>query len=86
MNQDEVIIDVRDPEKYDSEHIAGAVNFPHTSIEAGNSPDLPKAAPIVLYCGTGNKASRMKAKLEEQGFTNLKSTSLPRLKHDSAEK
>jgi rhodanese-related sulfurtransferase len=81
MNQDEVIIDVRDPDKYNSDHIAGAVNFSHTQIDAGQVPDLPKDAPIVLYCGTGNKAGRMKAQLEQEGFTNLRSTSLPRLKH-----
>lgn len=76
---DPTIIDVRDPEKYDAKHVKGAINHSHTKILAGEGPDLPKDAPIVTYCGSGNKAARMKAELERQGYTNVQSTSLPKL-------
>ena len=79
------IIDVRDPEKYAARHVKGAQSLPHTQILAGEKPDLPKDAPIVTYCGSGNKAKRMKAELQKLGFTNVESTSLPKLEKDGKE-
>lgn len=77
---DEIIIDVRDPEKYEAEHFPGAISHSHAKITGKELPKLPKDTPIVLYCGSGNKAARMKKELEADGFTNVQSTSLPFLK------
>lgn len=77
--QEPTIIDVRDATKYQQKHIKGAKNFEHTQILAGQTPGIDKDMPVVLYCGSGNKASKMKDQLEKQGFTSVSSTSLPSL-------
>ena len=74
------IIDVRDSSKFEEDHANGAVNFSHSEIEKGNFPDLAKDSEIVLYCGSGNKAARMREKFEQAGFSNVTSTSLPALR------
>ena len=44
-----VIVDVRPPESYEVEHIAGAVNVPWAKLKDGYA-QLPKDRFIALYC------------------------------------
>jgi rhodanese-related sulfurtransferase len=81
---DAVLIDVRDPERYEAGHLEGAINLPsgesardaHDSgyaeavKQAGASPDDR----VILVCGQGNRSARTADALRnEHGFTNVAS-------------
>src|SRR5690242_6679061 len=81
---DVVLIDVRDPDRYEAGHLQGAVNVPagesardaHDSAyveaveQAGGHPDDR----IILVCGQGNRSARTADALRnEHGFTNVAS-------------
>jgi rhodanese-related sulfurtransferase len=55
--QDYVIIDVREPSEYNSEHIVGAVNIPISTLNAEQfTPYQDKQ--IVIHCGGGRRAKK----------------------------
>jgi rhodanese-related sulfurtransferase len=81
---DAVLIDVRDPERYEAGHLPGAVNVPsgesarnaHDGAyadrirEAGAAPDDR----VILVCGQGNRSARTADALRnEHGYTNVAS-------------
>lgn len=82
-----VIIDVRDPQKYQQEHIPGAISIPVAALTA---EQLPEGKSVILYCGSGNSAGRTMERLRSEGhmhvasldggITNWKSAGLPTAK------
>ena len=55
--QNYVIIDVREPSEYNSEHIVGAVNIPVSTLNAEQfTPYQDKQ--IVIHCGGGGRAKK----------------------------
>ncbi len=63
------LIDVRTAAEFNSECIdARCRNIPLDKI---NSLNLPKESEIVLVCASGNRSSRARETLAEQGFTNV---------------
>ena len=88
--QDEVeggnvlLIDVRDPERYEAGHLKGAVNVPsgesarnaHDAdyVEAIESAGAGPDDRIILVCGQGNRSARTADALKnEHGFSNVAS-------------
>jgi rhodanese-related sulfurtransferase len=81
---DAVLIDVRDPERYEGGHVEGAVNVP-AGESARDAHDAPYAEAIesagagpgdriILVCGEGNRSARAADALaNEHGFTNVAS-------------
>jgi rhodanese-related sulfurtransferase len=79
-----VLIDVRDPERYEAGHVKGAANAPsgesardaHES-EYAEAIEKAGAGPgdrIILVCGQGNRSARTADALRnEHGFTNVAS-------------
>jgi phage shock protein E len=65
-----VLVDVRTPGEYDSGHIPGALNIPHTEI-AGNPPTDDRDAVIVLYCRSGSRSSLAERALRRLGYTEI---------------
>ena len=81
---DVVVIDVRDPDRFESGHLAGAVNVPagESAKDAHESPyaDQVKATGagpedrLILVCGQGNRSARTADALRnEHGYTNVAS-------------
>jgi rhodanese-related sulfurtransferase len=79
-----VLIDVRDPERFEAGHLAGAVNV--ASGESGRGAhgadyvaalEQAGAGPedrLILYCGQGNRSARTADALRnEHGFTSVAS-------------
>lgn len=57
-NEKVAIIDARSAEAYENEHIPGAVNFPHRSMNPESTTHLDKTSLYVTYCdGIGCNAS-----------------------------
>ena len=67
------LIDARSAEEYAASHISGAINVPVAALEASLEL-LPAdhAAPIVVYCKSGKRASALKDELVERGYSDVK--------------
>jgi len=70
---DKVIIDVREPFEFMTGHVKGALNIPPSKLMAGATKlqDVPKDAPIILYCRTGSRSAVAANILRSLGYTNL---------------
>ncbi|NUM80707.1 rhodanese-like domain-containing protein [bacterium] len=66
-----VVVDARQPENFEREHISGAINFPHRTMNAESVKFLDKSKLYVTYCdGIGCNASTKGAlNLSKLGFT-----------------
>lgn len=65
-----VVVDTRSPELYASEHIPGAINFPHRTMNPETTRDLDRSALFVTYCnGIGcNGSTKGALNLTKLGF------------------
>jgi phage shock protein E len=69
---EELWIDVRTQEEWDSGHLEEAFHIPHDQIATRISEATTnKEAIIHLYCRSGGRAGRAKTALEELGFTQV---------------
>ena len=69
-----MLVDVRTPEEYASEHAPGAVNIPLNDIMIGNLgvlADIDRATPLRLYCRSGARSENARTLLISTGFTNV---------------
>lgn len=65
-----VVLDTRKEFAYESEHIRGAICFPHRTMDAASTQHLDKSAIYVCYCdGIGcNASTKGSLKMVELGF------------------
>ena len=67
-----LIVDVRRPDEYAEEHIAGAINVPNETIEDEAPEALPdKEQLLLVYCRRGNRSKEASQKLADMGYTNV---------------
>ena len=68
-----IIIDVRELEEYQRDHVEGAINIPPSELMAGSQQlkDVPKDTELVLYCISGSRSNMSSQILQQQGFTNV---------------
>lgn len=68
-----IIIDVREPREFANGHVKGAINIPPAELMSGSSKlaDIPKDAPIILYCISGSRSNMSKSILESMGYINV---------------
>ena len=62
-----LLIDVRTPAEYQSEHVQGSVNIPLDRFAAALAT-LSKSDQVIFVCRTGKRASQAAAKASENGF------------------
>jgi len=67
---DFTVVDTRSREDYEARHIAGAISFPHRTMNAETTAHLPKDKLMVTYCwGPGcNSSTKGALKLAALGF------------------
>lgn len=63
------IIDVRDTDEYEAEHIPTSINIPLAQLET--EIDLAFDEVIYVTCRSGQRAASAKRKLETLGYTNV---------------
>ena len=66
------VIDVREDNEWDAEHIAGAEHLGRGVIErdiVGRVPE--KDAELILYCGAGFRSTLAADNLQKMGYTNV---------------
>jgi rhodanese-related sulfurtransferase len=68
-----VVIDVREPEEYQSGHTNGSLNIPLAELMKGASQlsDVPKDSKIIVYCRTGNRSNVAMRILNSLGYPNV---------------
>ena len=70
--EDITIVDVREPEEYEVEHIPEAKLIPRGVLETQAAGQLPdKDARIVTHCGAGGRGSLAAKSLRAMGYTNV---------------
>jgi rhodanese-related sulfurtransferase len=69
--EDAVVVDVREPAEYGAGHILGAKSVPLSRV--GDAAELAKRKekPLIVYCDSGERASKALAVLKKQGFTRV---------------
>ena len=68
--EDALVIDVRDPGEYGAGHILGAKNHPLSRL--GDADVVKrKDRPVIVYCDTGDRASKAVALLKKQGVNRV---------------
>jgi rhodanese-related sulfurtransferase len=70
MQQNTLLVDVREPEEFAQVRIAGARLIPLSEF-AGRYPELPQDQPVVLYCRSGNRSAQAAEWLSSRGYTHL---------------
>ena len=96
-NEPVVILDVRDKEQYDQEHLPGAISLPRAAIELEIDEIVPdQDTHIVAHCGGNTRGSLSAHTLQIMGYQNAsvltggfrgwKAAGLPTEKGDEADK
>jgi molybdopterin/thiamine biosynthesis adenylyltransferase/rhodanese-related sulfurtransferase len=68
------VVDVREQDEWDEGHIPGAVHVPRGHLESRIERLAPDhAAPIVLYCASGNRSAFAAKTLEQLGYEDVAS-------------
>lgn len=65
------LIDVRSGGEFSSGHIDGALNIPHTELDAARLQREGISGPVVLYCGSGRRASMAIDRLKGEGVDEV---------------
>lgn len=65
-----IILDVRTPEEYKEEHLAGArqLDFLNTSVFDAGIKQLDKSHTYYVYCRSGKRSHNACIKMKKQGF------------------
>lgn len=67
-----LVLDVRTPDEFTSEHIDNAVNINWNSPDFVSKTDsYDKSKPVFVYCLSGGRSKKAAAKLNELGFTKV---------------
>ena len=71
--EDTIIIDVRDPDKFNEAHIPGAINIPKQAVEMKIEDIAGDDDQVVVYCGGGSNSSIVTRNLNEMGYMGVQS-------------
>lgn len=65
------LFDVRRADEYAASHLPGARHLPPDAEPAAALADVPRDAPIVLYCSVGWRSAAMARRMAAAGFTRV---------------
>src|SRR6478672_6724429 len=69
-----VIVDVRETDEWDEEHIPGAVHMSRGTIELDMEEKVPdNNAMIICHCGGGGRSALAAESLQKMGYKNVRS-------------
>ena len=73
MNPPLTIIDVREPEEFDSGHVEPAINIPlaNLTLDSAQLHTIPMSSQIIVYCGSGKRAARAQNVLHAMGYSQV---------------
>jgi phage shock protein E len=70
-NPSTIIVDVRSPWEYESQHIPGALNIPLEQIPYKTDEFKSFQHPVVVYCRSGARSGMALGMLQQNGITNV---------------
>lgn len=76
-NKRAVVLDVREKNEFDEEHIEGAIHFPKSKFDKSDPETLDllksirKNDLIVTYCGSGHRSGWVAKELQKKGYRNV---------------
>ena len=71
---DAVIVDVRDKDEWDEEHIPGAMHLSRGTIELDIEERVPDTSALVIcHCGGGGRSALAAESLQKMGYKNVRS-------------
>ena len=71
---DAVVVDVRDKDEWDGEHIPGATHMSRGTIEFDIEEKVPDPnATIICHCGGGGRSALAAESLQKMGYKNVRS-------------
>ena len=69
-----VIIDVRDKDEWDDEHISSAVHLSRGTIELDIEEKVPDPNTVIIcHCGGGGRSALAAQSLQKMGYKNVRS-------------
>ncbi len=69
-----VIVDVREKDEWDEEHIPNATHLSRSTIESDIEEKVPDSnALIVCHCGGGGRSALAAESLQKMGYNNVRS-------------
>ena len=69
-----VIVDVREKDEWDEEHIPDAVHISRGTLELDVEEKVPdKNATIICHCGGGGRSALAAESLQKMGYNNVRS-------------
>jgi rhodanese-related sulfurtransferase len=69
-----VIVDVRDTDEWDEEHIPGAIHLSRGTVEIDIEEKVADAdAMIICHCGGGGRSALAAESLQKMGYKNVRS-------------
>ena len=71
---DAVIVDVREKDEWDEEHIPGAIHMSRGTIELDIEEKIPDMnQTIITHCGGGGRSALAAESLQRMGYKNVRS-------------
>ncbi len=71
---DAVIVDVREKDEWDEEHIPGAIHMSRGTIELDIEEKVPDTnAMVICHCGGGGRSTLAAESLQKLGYKNVRS-------------
>ncbi|OGX61056.1 MAG: sulfurtransferase [Paenibacillus sp. RIFOXYA1_FULL_44_5] len=67
---DKLVVDVREPQEYQTGYIPGAKNVPLSQLSQ-RLDQLPKENQLYLYCRSGSRSKQAARILSKNGYTSL---------------
>jgi len=67
-----VILDSRERREYDVSHMEKATWVGYNDFDMARVKDVPKNAPIVVYCSVGYRSERITQRLRKAGYSNVR--------------
>lgn len=74
QNREAVIVDVREKDEYDQNHIPNAVHLSRGTIELEIEEKVPDPnAIVIVHCGGGGRSALAAESLQKMGYKNVRS-------------
>lgn len=74
QGEDHFLLDVREPDEYESARITGSILIPLGQVTA-RAAEIPQDKPVFVHCRSGMRSAKAVAALQELGYTQVWSVS-----------
>ena len=72
QNKEAVIVDVREKDEWDAEHIPNAIHLSRGTIELDIEEKVPDPnAVVIVHCGGGGRSALAAESLQKMGYKNV---------------